>query len=80
MDYCLAQADQQDIIKVLEKLEVYCIGETNETYERYVFNKCDQQQGESFDSYLSALHSLIKICNFRTLQDNLLRDHVVLGI
>ena len=27
------EADQQDINKVLEKLEVYCIGETNETYE-----------------------------------------------
>ena len=56
------------------------IGETNETYERYVFNKCDQQQGQSFDSYLTALRSLIKTCNFGTLQDNLLRDRVVLGI
>ena len=45
------EADRQDINKVLEKLE--CIGETNETYERYVFNKRDQQQGESFDSYLT---------------------------
>ena len=74
------EADRQDINKVLEKLEAYCIGETNETYERYVFNKRDQQQGESFDSYLSALRSLIKTCNFGTLQDNLLRDCVVLGI
>ena len=39
-----------------------------------------QQQGESFDSYLTALHSLIKTCDFGTLQDNLLRDRVVLGI
>ena len=74
------EADQQDINKVLEKLEAYCIGETNETYERYVFNKLDRQQGESFDSYLTALRSLIKTCNFGTLQDNLLRDRVVLGI
>ena len=74
------EADRQDINKVLEKLEAYCIGETNETYERYVFNKRDQQRGESFDSYLSALRSLIKTCNFGTLQDNLLRVRVVLGI
>ena len=60
------EADRQDINKVLEKLEAYYIGETNETYERYVFNKRDQQQGESFDSYLSALRSLIKTCNFGT--------------
>ena len=44
-------AERQDINKVLEKLEAYCIGETNETYERYIFNKRDQQQSESFDSY-----------------------------
>ena len=74
------EAEGQDINRVLEKLEAYCIGETNETYERYVFNKRDQQQGESFDSYLSAFRSLIKTCNFGTLQDNLLRDRVVLGI
>ena len=75
------EADRQDITKVLEKLEAYCIGETNETYERYVFNTRDQQQGESFDSYLSALRSLIKTCgNFGTLQDNLIRDRVVQGI
>ena len=74
------EAERQDINKVLEKLEAYCIGETNETYERYVFNTRDQQQGESFDSYLTALRSLIKTCNFGTLQDNLLRDRVVLGI
>ena len=78
------EADRQDINrvinKVLKKLEAYCIVETNETYERYVFNKRDQQQGESFDSYLTALRSLIKTCNFGILQDNLLRDRVVLGI
>ena len=55
------EADRQDITKVLEKLEEYCIGETNKTYERYVFNKREQQQGESFD--------------FGTLQDNLLTTY-----
>ena len=35
------EVDRHDINNVLEKLEAYCIGETNETYERYVFNKLD---------------------------------------
>ena len=39
-----SEANRQDINKVLEKLEAYCIGETNETYERYVFNKRDQHK------------------------------------
>ncbi|KAK2566260.1 hypothetical protein P5673_009736 [Acropora cervicornis] len=36
--------DTSNIGKVLELLEQYCIDETNKTYERYVFNKCDHQQ------------------------------------
>ena len=31
--------ERKDIDVVLEKLEVFCVGETNEIYERYQFNK-----------------------------------------
>ncbi|XP_032233946.1 uncharacterized protein LOC116616143 [Nematostella vectensis] len=71
-----SEADQKDIDKVLKLLEAYCIGETNETYERYVFNKREQDQGESFDSYLTCLRPLAKTCNF----DGLIRNKIVLGI
>ena len=33
--------ERKDIDVVLEKLEVFCVGETNEIYERYQFNKRD---------------------------------------
>jgi len=72
--------EKTDIEKVLELLENYCIGETNEIYERYVFNKRDQQQGESFDSYVTSLRTLAKTCNFGVLNDNLIRDRIVLGL
>ena len=65
--------EKNDIDKVLELLEEHCVGETNETYERYVFNKRDQQQGASFDTYLTSLRSLVKTCNFGELKDSLLR-------
>ena len=32
---------RKDIDVVLEKLEVFCVGETNEIYEQYQFNKRD---------------------------------------
>ena len=41
---------------------------------------CDQQQGESFDTYLTLLRSLAKTYNFGELRDNLLRDRIVLGL
>ena len=35
---------------VLKKMENYCIGECNETYERYVFNRRDQESSETIDA------------------------------
>ena len=66
--------------KVLDLLERYFIGETNETYERYLFNKREQESGESFDPYLTNLWSLAKMSNFGELRDNLIRDRIVIGI
>ena len=45
-------------------LEEYCIGECNETYERYVFNRRDQESNESVDAYVTALRKLAKTCNY----------------
>jgi len=40
---------------ILEKMKQYCIGECNETYERYVFNCRDQESNDSVDAYVTAL-------------------------
>lgn len=73
--------DKDDIALITQKLDQYIIGEVNETYERYVFNKRDQEATETFEAYLSGLRTLAKTCNFcDCLQDSLLRDRIVLGI
>ena len=54
------EEEKEDIDVVLQLPEEYCGGETNETYERYVFNKRDQQRGESFDIYSTSPRSLAK--------------------
>lgn len=46
------------IDKVIELLDAYFIGETNEIYKAYLFNQRVQEIGESFDSFLTALHLL----------------------
>ena len=71
---------KEDKDVVLQLSEEYCGGETNETYERYVINKRNQQRGESFDTSLTSSHTLAKIYNLGELSDNLLRDHIVLGL
>ena len=66
---------------VMAKLEAHCVGEVNETFERYLFNKRDQLQGESIDSYVAELKTYAKTCNFcNCLRDSLIRYRVVLGI
>ena len=72
--------EKKDIDVVVKKLEKYCIGETNETYERYRFNKRDQASNETVDAYLTALRTLAKTCNFGNLEDNLIRDRIVIGV
>ena len=66
--------DKMIMSKVLELMEKHCIGQTNVIYERYCFNNRNQETGESFDAYLTALKALAKTCNFGSLKDELIRD------
>ena len=72
--------DKKDIDSVLQKLQRYCVGETNEIYERYQFNKRDKEPKESLDAYITALRTLAKTCNFGVLENSLIRDRIVIGV
>jgi hypothetical protein len=52
----------------------------NIVYERARFNKRNQLEGESFELYFTALHRLVKNCNFGALKDEMLRDRIVVGV
>ena len=49
-------------------------------YERYVFNTVSQDQDESFDQFLNRLRELAATCNFGTLEEEMIRDRIVIGI
>ncbi|CAG2238550.1 unnamed protein product [Mytilus edulis] len=74
------EGETNDIDAVIEKFENFCIGKTNETYERYCFNKRDQEQGENIDTYVAALRTLVKTCNYGTIEESLIRDRIVIGL
>lgn len=75
-----SDAEKNNIAVVCKKLEDFCIGETNEIYERYCFNKRAQESTETIDAYVSALRCLAKSCNYGTLEDDMIRDRIVIGI
>lgn len=79
-DGTVVQDDSRDIDVVLATFEAFCVGETNEIYERYCFNKRDQDNAETVDTYVGALRSLAKTCNYSSLEDSLIRDRIVIGI
>ena len=72
-----ARADIEEVIKAFDE---YCIGEINPTYERYVFNKRNQDASESFDSFVSELRRLAKSCDYGQLEECILMDRIVIGI
>ena len=67
------EEDKHIMSTVMELMERHRIGQTNVIYERYCFNKRNQESGESFDTYLTTLRTLTKTCNFGSLTDELTR-------
>lgn len=76
----LSDEEKKDPAKVVGSFQTYCIGETNETYERYNFNCRSQEMGENIDAYVASLRGLVKTCNYEHLEDSLIRDRIVIGI
>jgi len=73
--------DTRTVAQILKRMEHICIGEINETFERFRFNSRMQRDGEDFDSFLSDLLAMIKTCNYcDTCQNSIVRDRIVLGI
>ena len=72
--------DKDDPEDILAKFQNYCEPKKNITYERHIFNTRVQQQTQSFDAYLTELRVQAKKCTYGSLQDELIRDRLVVGI
>ena len=77
---CPDEDDQKKVSIVLTKFEEFCVGTKNETFERYKFNSRNQENGEPIEIYVAELRKLAKSCNYRDLEDSLIRDRIVLGV
>ena len=77
----MSEENPWKLAEIIKEFDNYAVGETNETYEHYIFNSREQKEGEPIDSYVAELRALAQSCNFCTcLQDSLIRDCIVLGI
>ena len=72
---------KEKLENIVKKFDQFTIGETNKTYERYMFNSRNQSPNETFDAYVAALRTLSQTCNFcERIHESLIRDRIVLGI
>ena len=74
----LTEEEKNDCKAIIEKLESFAKGTVNETMERHTFNNRNQEEGETFDDFLTELKVLQKNCNFcENCSEGLLRDRIV---
>lgn len=72
--------DKMTLSELYTKFEEYFTPKCNVTYERYVFNKMTQKPNESIDEFITKCRTQIAKCNFETLEDELLKDKIVIGV
>ena len=63
---------------VLDKFDLFCVAEANEIIlcETFLFNKRNQEEGETIDTYVSTLRKLAKTCSFKANE----KSHACSGI
>lgn len=76
--FVIPEADENDIKKLIDKFENYCLPKVNVTYERYIFRNI-MQNNRQFDNFLVELKTKVKTCDYQQLTESLIRDQIVIG-
>lgn len=69
-----------DFAQIIKVLQTHFTPKVNTTYERFIFNKRCQKDGESITEYSVQLKKLASTCNFGDFLDSALRDRFLCGL
>jgi len=72
--------DHRKLDPIVAAFDQFCIGAVNVTYERYVYNRRVQENGERFDTFLGEVRRLARSCEFAAVEESMIRDRIVVGI
>ncbi|XP_068227877.1 uncharacterized protein [Palaemon carinicauda] len=75
----LTDSQRKDPERIIVALREYFIPQSNILYERFVFNTAKQKSDEMIDGFAMKLCRLADSCEFGNLQDELIRDRIVIG-
>ena len=59
-----SETDKTRMDTVLSLREAHCVGATNEIYERFQFQRRQQEPGETIEQFVTALRALARTCGF----------------
>lgn len=72
------QISRIETVKTL--FETYFTPKRNPTYERYIFNRMVQEEGEMFDEFLTKIRAQSSKCELGAFHDIFLADKIIIGI
>ena len=72
--------NNQTASNLIHKLKIHCTSSINIRFERYLFNTVKQNEDEGYNEYILKLKSMIKTCNYGTMEEELLLDKLVCSI
>ncbi|GBM57652.1 hypothetical protein AVEN_225026-1 [Araneus ventricosus] len=75
----LSETEQDDFDIVLNKFNDHFV-KKNTIFECVQFNKRVQPDGESVNTFITALYTLAEHCEYGVLHNKLIRDRIVVGI
>ncbi|GBN65097.1 hypothetical protein AVEN_65994-1 [Araneus ventricosus] len=76
----LSKTEQDDFDIVFKKFNDNFVVKKNTIFEHAQFNKRVQLDGESVNTFITALYTLAEHCEYGVLHDKLIRDRIVVGI
>ena len=76
----LSDEDKKTYQPVIGSFESHFVQRLNPIYERARFNQRKQEQGETVDSFLTALHSLAEYCQYGNMKEEMIRERLVVGL
>ena len=65
---------------VLGKLRTVFAGNESEHYLAHVFRERTQRHGEAISEWITDLRLKVKVCNYDTQQDRMIRDQIIYGV
>ena len=75
-----SEDDLTDYAKILEKFNGFFKVRKNVIFERARFNRRNQLEGETAETYIMELYTLAESCEYKETKEEMIRDRLVVGI